>query len=95
MAYILNLTTHSDNRGNLTVIENQIPFPIKRIFYIYLAFFFSNTTLQRLNITLLRTINSSAYIDNNTPHSGKILLVKINSAIVLLIKFTPSADGWI
>jgi len=32
MAYILNLTTHSDNRGNLTVIENQIPFPIKRIF---------------------------------------------------------------
>jgi hypothetical protein len=35
MAYIINLTTHSDKRGNLTVIESQIPFPIKRIFYIY------------------------------------------------------------
>lgn len=35
MAYIINLTTHSDKRGNLTVIEKQIPFQIKRIFYIY------------------------------------------------------------
>ncbi|PIW69274.1 MAG: hypothetical protein COW08_08015 [Ignavibacteriales bacterium CG12_big_fil_rev_8_21_14_0_65_30_8] len=35
MAYIINLKTHSDKRGNLTVIEDQIPFPIKRIFYIY------------------------------------------------------------
>jgi len=35
MAHIINLETHSDSRGNLTVIENQIPFPIKRIFYIY------------------------------------------------------------
>jgi dTDP-4-dehydrorhamnose 3,5-epimerase-like enzyme len=35
MAHIINLTTHSDNRGNLTVIEKEIPFSINRIFYIY------------------------------------------------------------
>jgi dTDP-4-dehydrorhamnose 3,5-epimerase-like enzyme len=35
MAYIINLTTHSDKRGSLTVIENQIPFEAKRVFYIY------------------------------------------------------------
>lgn len=35
MANILNLTTHSDKRGNLTVIQKEIPFQIKRIFYIY------------------------------------------------------------
>jgi len=35
MAHLIDLTTHSDKRGNLTVIENQIPFAIKRIFYIY------------------------------------------------------------
>lgn len=35
MAYIINLTTRSDKRGNLTVIEKEIPFEIKRIFYIY------------------------------------------------------------
>ncbi|MCC6550685.1 MAG: FdtA/QdtA family cupin domain-containing protein [Ignavibacteriaceae bacterium] len=35
MAHIINLTTRSDKRGNLTVIEKEIPFAIKRIFYIY------------------------------------------------------------
>ena len=35
MATLINLDTHSDNRGHLTVIENIIPFEIKRVFYIY------------------------------------------------------------
>lgn len=35
MAYLINLKTHSDRRGNLTVIEEQIPFDVKRVFYIY------------------------------------------------------------
>ncbi|MBA7575185.1 TDP-4-oxo-6-deoxy-alpha-D-glucose-3,4-oxoisomerase [subsurface metagenome] len=35
MAYIIDLKTFSDKRGNLTVIENVLPFQIKRIFYIY------------------------------------------------------------
>ena len=35
MARQIDLATHTDNRGNLTVIEKVIPFDIKRIFYIY------------------------------------------------------------
>ena len=35
MAYLINLKTFIDIRGNLTVIENVLPFEIKRIFYIY------------------------------------------------------------
>ncbi len=35
MAYLIDLKTHTDVRGNLTVIEKVIPFDIKRIFYIY------------------------------------------------------------
>jgi dTDP-4-dehydrorhamnose 3,5-epimerase-like enzyme len=35
MAYLLDLKTFTDKRGNLTVIEKIIPFDIKRIFYIY------------------------------------------------------------
>ena len=35
MAHFIKLKTHSDKRGNLTVIEKDIPFEIKRIFYIY------------------------------------------------------------
>ena len=35
MAYLLDLKTFTDKRGNLTVIEEIIPFAINRIFYIY------------------------------------------------------------
>jgi len=35
MAYIVDLKTFTDKRGNLTVIENSLPFQIKRVFYIY------------------------------------------------------------
>ena len=35
MAHLLDLTTFTDIRGNLTVIEKSVPFDIKRIFYIY------------------------------------------------------------
>ncbi len=35
MAYLIDLRTFTDKRGNLTVIEKSIPFDIKRIFYIY------------------------------------------------------------
>lgn len=35
MAYLIDLKTFTDNRGNLTVIENVLPFAIKRLFYIY------------------------------------------------------------
>jgi hypothetical protein len=35
MAHLIDLQTHTDKRGNLTVIERVIPFDIRRIFYIY------------------------------------------------------------
>lgn len=35
MAKLISLPTHSDKRGNLSVIEKEIPFEVKRIFYIY------------------------------------------------------------
>jgi len=34
MAQLVNATTYSDARGNLTVIEKIVPFDIKRVFYI-------------------------------------------------------------
>ncbi|RYD73971.1 MAG: WxcM-like domain-containing protein [Sphingobacteriales bacterium] len=35
MAYLIDLKTFTDKRGNLTVIEKTLPFEIKRVFYIY------------------------------------------------------------
>jgi dTDP-4-dehydrorhamnose 3,5-epimerase-like enzyme len=35
MAYLTLLKTFSDARGNLTVAEREVPFEIKRVFFIY------------------------------------------------------------
>jgi len=35
MAHLIHLKSFSEKRGNLTVIEREIPFKIKRLFYIY------------------------------------------------------------
>jgi len=35
MAYLIDLKTFTNKRGNLTVIEKVLPFDIKRVFYIY------------------------------------------------------------
>lgn len=35
MAHIIELPTHTDQRGSLTVLENQLPFSIKRVYWIY------------------------------------------------------------
>ena len=31
----INFNTHKDSRGSLTVLEKEIPFEIKRVYYIY------------------------------------------------------------
>jgi hypothetical protein len=35
MANLIELPTHKDSRGNLTVIEKILPFEIKRVYYTY------------------------------------------------------------
>lgn len=35
MASVFNIPTHSDPRGSLTVLEKQLPFDIKRIYWMY------------------------------------------------------------
>lgn len=35
MSNLIDLRTFSDKRGDLTVIERQIPFNVKRVFYVY------------------------------------------------------------
>lgn len=35
MAHIINIQTFKDSRGILTVLDNVVPFEIKRLFYIY------------------------------------------------------------
>ena len=37
MPKMINLPTHSNNNGDLTVVEKILPFEIKRLYYIYNA----------------------------------------------------------
>jgi dTDP-4-dehydrorhamnose 3,5-epimerase-like enzyme len=35
LAYIIELPTYCDERGSLTVLEKVLPFPMKRLYWIY------------------------------------------------------------
>ena len=35
MARLITLNTHIDSRGSLTVIDKELPFEVKRLYYIY------------------------------------------------------------
>ena len=35
MPYLKKLETHTDSRGSLTVIEKELPFEVKRLYFIY------------------------------------------------------------
>ena len=70
VAQIIQLKTFIDNRGCLTVIEKEIPFTIKRIFYIY-GVDDSQRAAHRHKKTIqaLICINGSCHVKNN---NGKI-----------------------
>jgi hypothetical protein len=42
MAYIINLKTFQDSRGDLSVLDSELPFAIQRVYYIY-----NTTNLKR------------------------------------------------
>ena len=83
MAELINLQTHSDERGSLTVIENILPFDIKRVYYIY------NVTLPRgghrhkKTVQALIAINGSCEVYINT--GGEEQTITLNNSAKCLI----------
>lgn len=100
MAQLIDLKTHTDKRGNLTVIEKVIPFDIKRIFYIY-----GVDSSQRGGHRHHKTIQAAICIqgsctirndDGNT--TREFVLDKPNKCLILepkdwhtMFNFTPDA----
>jgi hypothetical protein len=100
MAHLLTLNTHSDKRGNLTVIEKDIPFNIKRIFYIY-GVDDSDRGGHRHKTTVQAAIciHGSCIVSNNDgenkedyvlDHPGKCLILETKDYHVMH-SFTPDA----
>lgn len=100
MAYLIDLKTFTDKRGNLTVIEKSIPFDIKRIFYIY-GVDDSARGGHRHKKTLQAAIciQGSCHINNNDGASvQEFVLDQPNKCLILEPKdwhtmdnFTPNA----
>lgn len=83
MAYLIKLPTFSDERGYLTVIEKQLPFDIKRVYYIYKPKGIRGGHRHRKTIQALVAVSGSCEI---FVHNGKSKeTFKLNSPDQLLI----------
>ena len=96
MAYLIDLKTFTDKRGNLTVIEKTIPFEIKRIFYIYGV---DNSVRggHRHHMTIQAAIclQGSCHINNNDGNSHtEFVLDKPNNCLVLEPKDWHTMDNF-
>jgi dTDP-4-dehydrorhamnose 3,5-epimerase-like enzyme len=100
MAYLIDLKTFTDKRGNLTVIEKTIPFDIKRIFYIYgVDQSVRGGHRHKKTIQAAVCIQGSCHINNNNgTDKTEFQLDKPNKCLILepedwhtMDKFSPDA----
>jgi len=84
MAYLLDLPTFSDERGELTVIENELPFDTKRFYYIYNAFGKRGGHRHKKTIQALICLGGSCEIYVNDGKSEQVFLLKNPSKCLIL-----------
>ena len=99
MAYIIKLPTFRDQRGKLTVVENLLPFEIKRFYYIYEVTEKRGGHRHHKSVQALICLNGSCeiYIDNNIKEET-VLLDNPDKCLILdpadwhtMDKFTPGS----
>ena len=91
MAKLIQINTKSDNRGSLSIIENNkdIPFDINRVFYIYNV---PDRNIERGGHRHKKTrmalicLNGSCIIENNDgENSQKFVLDSADKCLLLLL----------
>ncbi|TCW60527.1 FdtA/QdtA family cupin domain-containing protein [Treponema sp. J25] len=75
MAYLLDLPTFTDPRGSLTVLDNIIPFEIKRVYYIYNASAKRGGHRHKKNIQCLIALQGSCEIFVNNGREKKVFVL--------------------
>ncbi|WP_324172647.1 FdtA/QdtA family cupin domain-containing protein [Sulfurimonas sp.] len=84
MAYILDLPTFTDERGNLTVVEKILPFEIKRFYYIYDVTDKRGGHRHKKTIQALISLGGSCEVYvNNGKESNKYILDTANKCLIL------------
>lgn len=86
MSEIIKLPTHTDKRGDLTIIEKILPFEIKRVYYIYnCSDAGRGGHRHKKNIQALVCVKGSCVIDcNNGIEKKSVTLNKPDEALLLL-----------
>ena len=84
MAYIIDVPSYTDNRGNLVVIEKILPFEIKRVYYIYNAHGIRGGHRHKRNIQALVCINGQCIISNNDGEKTEDFLLDTPQKILIL-----------
>lgn len=85
MAKLIDLKTFTDKRGNLTVIEKEIPFDIKRIFYIYgVDSSVRGKHRHKTTKQALISLQGSCIIHNNNGHKQEVFVLDKPSKCLIL-----------
>jgi dTDP-4-dehydrorhamnose 3,5-epimerase-like enzyme len=85
MATEIKLQSHGDSRGMLTVIEKEIPFQIKRVYYIYKSTGDSRGGHRhKKNIQALVCVAGSCVIDWSNRKTKGVTLLDSPDKILLL-----------
>jgi dTDP-4-dehydrorhamnose 3,5-epimerase-like enzyme len=75
MAHIINLPTFEDERGKLTVVEELLPFKIRRLYYIYDAVSKRGGHRHKKTMQALITLGGSCdiYVNNGKKEEVVVL----------------------
>jgi len=84
MAHIIELPTFTDDRGSLTVVEQLIPFEIKRFYYIYNATIKRGGHRHKKTIQALITLGGSCEIYVNDGKKENTFLLDSPSKCLIL-----------
>lgn len=89
MSKIVHLSTFGDDRGHLTVAQDKIPFPIKRVYYIYDAIGKRGGHRHRSTDQALICLNGSCEIYTNNKGKEETVLLDSPDKCLLLDR-----DDW-
>jgi len=84
MAYIMELPTFGDERGNLTVVEKVLPFDIKRFYYIYDATSKRGGHRHEKTVQALISLGGSCEIYVNNGDTEEIFLLDAPNKCLIL-----------
>jgi hypothetical protein len=84
MPKLITVKTHTDSRGSLSVVQKEIGFPIKRVFYIYNVNETRGGHGHKRTKTALIALNGSVVVSGQSPKEDFSFTLKSPDQVLLL-----------